>query len=398
MTDAPKDPHPPARRGLPASVWLLGLTSFFTDVGSEMAFPLLPALVVSLGGGSAFVGLIEGVADAVSSVLKLLSGAWSDRLGSRKGLVVAGYGLASLARPLFALATAPWHVLAVRVTDRVGKGLRSSPRDALISRSVAQDQAGRAFGLHRAMDHAGAVVGPLVATGLLALGLTVPQVLLWTVLPGALAVACTLAVRDPKDPPAPDAPRAAAAPPAPMSRTLRRFLAVLLLFALANASDAFVLLRAKELGWEVALLPLLWTLLHVSKLLSNVVGGRLADRFDRARLVALGWLVYAGSYVGFAAAHARWQVLPLLLAYGCFYGLTEPAEKALVKQLAPAARGGRAFGAYHFVLGLAAIPAGLLTGGLWDAFGAPVALLTSAGLALVAAALVLTVRPGPVPA
>jgi len=377
-----------ARARLPATVLLLGLTSFLTDVGSEMIFPLLPAFVASLGASPAFFGLVEGLGDAVASLLKLAAGALVDRAPAKKPFVLAGYGLAALVRPLMALATAPWHVLGVRLTDRVGKGIRSAPRDVLLASAVPASESGRAFGFHRAMDHAGAVVGPLVAAGLLAAGLSVRSVFWWALVPGVLSVVAVLAVReraplggDGAPPPAETASPGAARLPA----RLRVALGIFGVFALGNSSDAFLLLRAKELGVSMASLPLLWTAFHVSKLTSAALGGDLSDRVPRARLIVAGWLVYAATYVGFGLATRPWQVWTLFVVYGTYYGLTEPAEKALVKDLAPPALRGRAYGLYHFIVGVAAVPAGVLTGALWQARGPLAALGAGAILATASA-------------
>lgn len=368
---------------LPLTVIALGLTSFFTDVASEAVFPLLPAFLATLGAGPTFLGLLEGVADAVSALLKYLSGARADK-GGKKGLVLTGYGLATVMRPLLAWVTAPWQVLAIRVTDRVGKGIRSAPRDALIAGAVSQEDSGRAFGFHRAMDHAGAVVGPLLATALLWFGLEVRTVFALTFIPGVLAVVMVLVV---KEPPLPAAPTAGAAPKVALPPRLKAFLGILVLFALANSSDAFLLLRAKELGMEPTFLPVLWLVLHLSKMWWSARAGAWSDRMPRHRLVIAGWGVYAVSYLAFAAMTAAWQSWVVMVVYGAFAGLTEPVEKALIKDLAPVEARGRAFGLYHGLLGGAAIPAGLLTGVLWQQLGAAYALVTGAAVAAIAAVL-----------
>ncbi|HQY63268.1 MAG TPA: MFS transporter [Polyangiaceae bacterium] len=385
-------PDRAARARLPATVLLLGLTSFLTDVGTEMVFPLLPAFVAALGASPTFFGLVEGLADAVASLLKLAAGALVDRAPAKKPLVLVGYGLSALVRPLMALATAPWHVLGVRLADRVGKGIRSSPRDVLLASAVPASESGRAFGFHRAMDHAGAVVGPLVAAGLLASGLSVRSVFLCALVPGALSVVAVLALRERASPGGESAPQEGAlpsetaAPSAPRLPTrLRVALGILGVFALGNSSDAFLLLRARELGVSLASLPLLWTALHVSKLASSALGGDLSDRVPRARLIVAGWLVYSVTYLGFGLATRPWHVWGLFVVYGTYYGLTEPAEKALVKDLAPVALRGRAYGLYHFLVGIAAVPAGVLTGALWQARGPLTALGAGAALAAVSA-------------
>ncbi|HEY1696960.1 MAG TPA: MFS transporter [Polyangiaceae bacterium] len=370
-----------SRPRLPAAVVVLGFTSLFTDVGTEMIFPLLPVFLVEvLGAAPAYIGLVEGAADTVSSLLKLVSGVVADRVPKRQPLVLLGYGLASAVRPFIALATRPWHVLAVRVTDRVGKGIRGSPRDAIIA-DAAGDRAGRAFGYQAAMDNAGAVLGPLVATGLVALHFSLRAVFWVAVVPGAIATLLVLFVREPAR--ASPAKRAGPAPPV-LTRTVTSYLGVLALFSLANSSDGFLLLRARSVGLATAWIPILWSALNASKVLWAWLGGSLADRVPRARLIAIGWFVYAAVYVGLGVAVRSWQVWALFLVYGIFYGLTEPVEKALVKDLVLPEQRGRAYGAYNFVVGITSLPAGLLTGALWDAWGPGPALEVGAALAAAA--------------
>lgn len=384
-----------SRSRLPRAVIALGLTSFFADVGSEMVFPLLPVFIASLGASTAFLGLVEGLADATSSLLKLVSGYVADHVGKRKPLVVFGYGAAALVRPLVAIATAPWHVLAVRVTDRVGKGMRSAPRDVLIANSVAKEETGRAFGFHRAMDHAGAVVGPLVATALLGLGWHLRTVFWVALVPGVLSVLAVLTVREPKV-----EPRAASVgdPPAAPKRlpgSLRTYLAILALFSIGNSTDAFLLLRARDIGVPVASLPLLWTVFHVSKLVSSYLAGDWSDRIARPKLIVSGWMIYAATYLAFGVATKSWQAWALFIVYGTYYGLTEPAEKALVKDLAPTDARGRAYGFYNFIVGISAVPAGVLTGWLWQTWSPLVALATGAGIAAAASVALVVWAGGP---
>jgi MFS family permease len=357
-----------------------------------MIFPLMPVfLVEALGAGPTYVGLIEGTADMVASFLKLASGVIADVMRRRKPLVLFGYAVASAARPFVSLAARPWHVLAVRVADRVGKGVRSSPRDALIA-DAAGDRAGQAFGFHQAMDNAGAVLGPLLATALLAWGASMRAVFAAAIVPGVVATTLVALVREPRvDPerepaPSPASTAAASAGRQGLGKVLASYLAVLALFCLGNSSDAFLLLRARSLGVTRELIPILWAALNLSKVVWALLGGKLADRLPRARVIAGGWLVFAAVYGGLAAATARWHVWALFVVYGVFYGLTEPVEKALVKDLAPAGARGRAYGAYNFVVGVAALPAGLLTGALWRAAGPAVALDVGAATALAACA------------
>ncbi len=375
---------------LPRTVVLLGLTSLFTDIGTEMIFPLLPVFLVEvLGASPAYLGLVEGAANTVASLLKLVSGILSDSM-RRKPLVLLGYGLASAARPFVAIATRPWHVLAVRVTDRVGKGLRGSPRDALIA-DAAGDRAGRAFGFHQAMDNVGAVFGPLLATLLVAAHVPIRHIFWIAVIPGAVATALVALVREPARaaPPAPP-PRTVDAPvDGPLERPLVTYLVILAVFSLGNSSDAFLLLRAHSVGLSTAAIPVLWAVLNLSKVGWAYLGGEWADRVPRARLIAVGWIVYAVVYVGLGAAAAPWHIWGLFVLYGVFYGLTEPVEKALVKDLARPTARGRAYGVFNFVVGITALPAGLLTGALWRTWGPGVALGTSAALSAVAALLLL---------
>ena len=444
--------RPPLRALLRGNVLWLSLVSLLNDASSEMIYPLMPAFVLQvLGAGPAFLGLIEGVADATSSLLKLGGGWLSDRLRRRKVLAVWGYGIAAGVRPLMALSTQAWHVLTLRFTDRVGKGVRTAPRDALLAESVPPAVRGTAFGIHRAADHAGAVIGPLIATGLLLRpGLHLRLVFALAAIPGIIGVGVLLArVRDrqergdrgdrddaaaaavpaatpgvvsgpdaspapPLSPPAPTAadtvsgPNRSAGPAAGaagqawatfrrLGAPFHRFMAVLVIFTLGNASDAFLLLRAQQLGVALALIPVLWAVFHVSKMSWSVPGGMMADRLGPRISIAAGWLVYALAYAGFAFAATELQIWLLFLFYGLFYGLTEAPEKALVARFAPATERGLAFGAYHFSIGVAALPASVLFGLLWQRFGAESAFLVGASLALVAAVLLPLVARGGTP-
>ncbi len=389
-------------RRLPAAVYALGATSLLNDAASEMIYPLLPIfLTATVGAGAAALGVIEGTADALASVLKLVSGTVSDRLGRRKPLVVAGYAVASLARPLIAFARTPFFVLCVRVVDRFGKGLRSSPRDALIADVTPQALHGRAFGVHEAMDHAGAVVGPLLAYGLLAAGMALPSVFLLSAVPalGACLVVALLV----RETPRPEAPRTSArtlalernqdegivrfsrAPIA--SRPFAGYLAAVSLFALGNSSDAFLLLLAHDAGLPVAAAPLLWAAHHVVKSAVGAFGGAVADRLGRRRALAMGWLLYAAVYAGFAFARSRAAITGLFIAYGLPFALMGGAQKAIVSELVPPASRARGFGVYHLCVGLAALPASVIFGLLYQRLGATTAFLTGAVLALAASAL-----------
>lgn len=384
------------------NVLWLSVASFLNDASSEMIYPLLPLFLTgTLGAGAAFLGLIEGAAESLSSFLKLASGWLADRSGRRKPLTVAGYSIASVARPLIGLVTAAWQVLAIRLTDRVGKGLRTAPRDALLAESVPEDRRGAAFGLHRAADHSGAVLGPLLASALLlAFPGDLRTVFAFALVPGLLTVAVVVwKVRETAPAARPTGP---AAPPLPRLRelgpVLPRYLLVIVVFTLGNASDAFLLLRAADAGVPVAMIPLLWGALHVSKAAWSVIGGRWSDRVGARRAIIAGWLVYAAVYAGFAYVDAAWQVWALFLVYGLFFGLTEGPEKALVARLAPQGLRGSAFGAYHAAVGLAALPASVIFGLVWQAYGPAAAFWMGAGLALTAAVLLMVAVPREGPA
>ncbi|GMV11614.1 MAG: MFS transporter [Gemmatimonadota bacterium] len=395
---------------IPRTVVALSLVSLLTDVSSEMIYPLVPTFLATVLGASALsVGAIEGTAETVAAVLKYYSGAWSDRLRRRKPLVVAGYLIASVLRPLTGVAQGAGQVFAIRVGDRIGKGIRSAPRDAMLADSVAPAERGRAYGFHRSADHLGAVLGPLVAFVLLQWGgVSLRTVFVLAAVPAALAmVVLVVGVREEgvaqRDGTAGEgrvrgggggeARLKAGGGPAPLGRRFYAYLAVLLLFTLGNSTDAFLLLRARDLGVTAAMIPVLWAALHVVKSAASTPAGALSDRAGRRALIVAGWVTYAAVYLGFARASGHWAAWGLFLAYGVFYGLTEGVEKALVADLVPAAARGRAFGWYNLALGIGALPASLLFGAVWDAWGAPAAFTMGAALAAFSAALLLVVVP-----
>jgi len=380
-------------------VLVLAAVSLLTDASSEIIYPLLPIFLTTvLGTSAAAVGAIEGAAETTAALLKLASGWWSDRARRRKPLVVAGYALASLARPLVAIAQSAGQVLAIRLTDRVGKGIRGSPRDALIAESVDPAIRGRAFGFHRAADHAGAVIGPLIAFALLRWEqLPLRTVFLFAALPGVLSViVLVLGVREtPRDARASTGTKKAGVPSldASLGRAFWTFLASVLLFTLGNSTDAFLILRANQLGVPVSLIPILWAALHVVKSAASVPGGSLSDRFGRKPLILAGWAVYAAVYVGFGRATETWHAWALFLAYGTFFGLTEGTQAALIADLVGQARRGTAYGWYYLAVGIGALPASVLFGLVWDRVSPRAAFDLGAGLALAAAVVLLAVRP-----
>jgi MFS family permease len=378
---------------LPRSVKLLGWVSLLTDAATEAVYPLLPVFITQvLGGPPIALGIVEGAADATSSVLKVFAGRWSDRLGARKPIVVAGYALSSLVRPFIALATSWAHVFAIRVTDRVGKGLRSSPRDAMLAALAPPGERGRVFGYHWAMDHAGAAVGPLLATVFLYFSPTEYRLLFGlTIIPGALAVMTLLRVPEtapalsvPSVPTVPEVPRLV---PVPLPRPLKKYLVILSVFTLGNSSDAFLLLQLSNAGVPLMGLTALWSAQHAVKALLSMKGGMLSDRFGRRALIITGWLIYAAVYAGFAWSQSVQALVGWFLVYSVYAAAVEGSEKALIADLTPDAQRATAFGWHAAVQGIGALAAGISFGLIWQCFGAPAAFMTGAALALAAAVL-----------
>jgi len=404
LSDSPSTADRDARRELPRNVKVLGLTSLLNDTASEIIFPLLPTfLLTALGGSFVYLGLIEGAADSIAGLLKLWAGGWSDRVRHRKRFLIFGYALAACFRPLIGLVTAPWQVLAIRTADRIGKGIRTSPRDALIADSTDPKMRGRAFGFHRAMDHLGAAIGPLIAAAFLWFRPgEFRNLFLLTLIPG-IAVLVLLIFRLEEVPRNAPASRGASAAPTerfrfslrPFGADFQRYLLALAIFTLGNSSDAFLLVRSADLGVPIEQLPLLWCAFHVVKSLGNLALGHAADRLGARRFIFGGWLVYALVYVGFGLASAAWHAWSLMLIYALFYGLTEPAEKKLVVDLAGPEQRGLAFGWFHFAVGIVTLPASVLFGALYQAYGPLAAFAVGARLAALAAALLTTVRQVP---
>lgn len=371
-------PQAASIRRLPRNVWAVSLTSFFMDVSSEMVINILPLFLANvLGIKTSLIGVIEGVAEATASLLKLFSGWLSDRLRARKGLAVLGYGLSALSKPFFYVA-ASWEAIAgVRWIDRVGKGLRTAPRDALVADSVTPDQRGFAFGFHRAADTLGAMVGILIALLIVALAqsnslllgeATFRSIVLVSVIPAGVAVITLLTM-------AREVP-VTSQRPAPrfelrsLGKPYMIFIVIVGIFTLGNSSDAFLVLRAQERGLDVlGVLGMLATFNLVYALVSTPAG-RLSDRIGRRRVIVAGWLIYAAIYLGLALAQAAWQVWALYAIYGAFYGLAYSTANALIADLVPAELRGTAYGTYNAVIGLLAFPASVIAGVLWQGVGA----------------------------
>lgn len=374
-------------RELPRAVWLLGLVSLCNDAMSEMIYPLLPIYLASvLLSGPQALGVIEGVAEATGSLLKLFAGVVADRQRAAKPWVVAGYALAAMARPLLAFAASWPIVLLLRAADRVGKGLRAAPRDALLALSIPPHCRGLAFGVHRALDNLGAVLGPLLAAALLAAAVPWSEIFLYTAVGGAIAVTLALGVTEPERSPVRSAKpfswQLRALPP-----TFRRYLLVLALFTLGNSSNMFLLLRASELGLPPYQVPLLWGLVSLVAALLSTPLSALSDRLGRVRLITGGWIAYALFYLSLAVTSHAWLLWPVFAAYGVFLAATEGAEKALVADLAPSDQLGTAFGWVNLTCGVFLLPASLVFGWLWQEFSAPLAFAWSAGLATAGAVL-----------
>ena len=382
---------------LKPQVILLGFAALLNDAASEMIYPLLPVfLTATLGATPAVIGLIEGAADGLASILKYLAGSWSDRLGRRKPLIVTGYGLAAASRALIAAAAIWPLVLTARLLDRTGKGMRSAPRDAMISDVTPPEQRGRAYGFHRALDHTGAIAGPLLAMLLLqVVGLTLRQTIYLAVIPGAIAVVMlAFLLRETKQqPPATDyrPPRTDSPLLVPRS-SFRKALVAIALFSLANSSDAFLLLQAYKVGVTTAMLPLLWAAHHVIKSLFSTRAGALSDRIDRRWLLVAGWTSYAVIYAAFPFAHTLTSFFVLFIVYAIPFTLAEGAERAWIADLVPAEARGKSFGVYYLTNGLCVLAGTALFGLIYQQVSARAAFFTGAALAIVAVIAVLLTR------
>ena len=411
---------------LPRPVWLLGWVSLATDAATEAIYPLLPFFLTRvLGAGAVALGVIEGAAEAVNSVLKIMSGRMADRARAKRPLVLLGYSVSSFARPFIAVTTTWAQVFAVRVLDRVGKGVRGAPRDAMLAAWARPGTRGRVYGFHRGMDHLGAVVGPLLASlFLLAFPDHYRALFALTIIPGVIAVALIFLVPEKEDvrleadtdkttdKATVDDRTSAKAPLAtgfrgtsdglgrtdsPLPREFTLFMLVLSLFNIGNSTDAFLLLKLTDAAGTPRFVPLMWGALHVVKAAVSLVAGSWSDRVGRRAVIALGWLVYAIVYAGFAVSHTLTALVAWFLVYGLYFGFAEGAEKALVADLAPAQRRGLAFGIYNAVLGIGGLAASVVFGVVWSAVGPSAAFGLGSALALVASGLLFVVVPSASP-
>lgn len=395
-------------RYLSGNVFALSLVSLLNDTSSEIIYPLLPTfLALTLGASPFYIGVIEGVAESVASVLKLFSGYLSDKFDKRKFPVFLGYALSSVVRPLLAFVGSWQAVFAVRLTDRIGKGIRGAPRDAILADSVAPEKRGLAFGFNRAADHLGAVIGPIIAFILLSYLAQNPenptaqdysQVFLFASIPVVLGLFVIIFfVKEEKR-----EPHETQENLTPIKLSLnefdgnfKRFLITIALFTLSNSTDAFLLLRAEQSGVAPAVLPLLWMTLHFSKVIFSLIGGDLSDKFGRKTLIFTGWIIYALVYGGFAFVNSAWQAWALFIIYGIYFGLTEGVEKALVADLVSKEKRGTAYGFYNLAFSITVLPASIIFGALWTQFGANYAFLISAIISIFAAFLLLSVQTKP---
>jgi MFS family permease len=378
---------PGARR----NVAIFGATSLFNDIASEMAYWILPAFLISLGAGPAVLGLIEGIAESVASLGKLFSGYFTDIVRRRKPIVVFGYVLANVVKPLLALSTLWWHVLLVRFADRTAKGIRGSPRDVMLAESVEKEKTGSAFGLLQSLDSAGAVIGPLLALAILAKTANLRTVFWAASVPGLVCILAVLLVRE-------TGTRVVAKSRSPiwqpgnLSRRFYYMLSAVLIFSLGNSSDMFLVLRAQETGISPKLAPLLGLTFNVVYALGAWPAGWLSDRRSKPVIAGIGYLVFAATYCAFAIASSHALLWIMMGCYGLYYALTGPVLRALVVDTVPADSRGRAFGVFYFSTSIATLLASLLTGELWKHFGARLPFYLSAGLAVVAAVMLFVGR------
>ena len=382
----------------------LGWVSFLTDVSSEMIVPLLPAFLATLSGVPAMaLGWIEGVAETTASFVKIVSGRLTDRAKAKKPLVFLGYGLSSLARPIIGLAPSWPAIVLIRFVDRIGKGVRTAPRDTMIANAAPPGRRGAAFGLHRGFDNAGAVLGPLVAAGLVGvMGFSLRAVFLLAVIPAALSLlVLAFGVKEEKEKISSrlTSPSLPFKKNSPLSPLFWRAAWLIAFFTLAASSDTFLLLKAKEIGISAGWLPVIWAFSNAVKSGFSMWGGGLSDRFGRRRLMFAAWTLYAACYAGFAFVSSAWPLVALVGVYSLYYSLSEGTEKALVADLVPAEVRGRAFGWMNGLTGFAALPASVGFGFLWQHAGSRTAFLTGAAIAGIAAAGLLVLQfPRPRPA
>ena len=376
------------------NIFFVGLVSFFNDFASEMIYPLLPLFLTNvLGAGAAALGIIEGLAESTASVLKFFSGYFSDKFKRRKPIFAAGYTLSNIVRPLIGIASSWLHVLLLRFSDRVGKGVRTSPRDALLADSAGEKSLGFAFGFQRALDHAGAILGPLVAIMLLPLiHNNLRCLFLLSAVPGVIVLFIVyFAVKEVKPKKSPEKLTLGQGLKG-MDKNFRYYLIVMLIFTLGNSSDAFLLLKAQDAGITMLQIPLLWIVLHIVKAVTSTPGGLLSDKIGRKVVIIAGWAFYGIIYIGFAFITGTNEMWVLFAVYGIYFGLTEGTEKAMVADMVKHDKIGTAYGLFNLTVGLAALPASLIFGFVWQYVGSQYAFIMGAVLALISSVMLFGVR------
>ena len=403
------------------NIYLLGVVSFFNDFASEMIYPLIPVFINSvLGLGAAFIGIIEGIAETTNSLIKLFSGYFSDKFNKRKAFVLAGYTISNLLRPLIGIVSSWGGLLFLRFSDRVGKGIRTAPRDALIGDCAPAQRRGFAFGFHRSMDHLGAVAGSLVASLILYVFLLdIRKVFLLSVIPGIIAILIiifgvkevTRKINGQKKGLDTNATKGGNSDTIKDGKIEKKsilnfrefkalggrfsyFLSILVIFVLGNSTDAFLLLRASDLGIKTAAIPLLWAVHHISKAIFSTLGGHISDKLGRKTMIICGWVVYFLTYFGFAFADVPYMIWVLFVFYGLFFGFTEGVEKAFVCDMVPKDNLGTAYGFYNLAIGLSALPASLIFGFVWKVFSFKAAFIMGACIAAVALIMLLFLKTG----
>jgi MFS family permease len=392
---SPADPQPSASR----NIYAFGFTSLLNDTASEMAYWVLPAFLVSLGAGPAQLGVIEGIAESVASFAKLFSGYLADRIDRRKPLVVAGYAVANAVKPLLAVTTAWWHILLIRFSDRLAKGVRGAPRDVMVAESVPKNRLGSAYGLIQSMDSAGAIAGPLIALLLLA-RFGIRSVFWAAAIPGALCVMVALfGIRETGNPVSRKrldtghpGDSSDDSKPARLPGAFYVVLVAVTLFSLGNSSDMFLVMRAQNVGIPVALAPLLGLVFNITYTLGSWPAGWFSDHFSRRWIAAAGYLIFAGVYFVFGRAPSTLAIWITMAIYGLYYALTQPVLKALVVESVSQNVRGRALGVYAFITSVATLAASLITGALWKCYGAGIPFYFSAALAALSALLLVAYR------
>jgi MFS family permease len=370
---------------LPRTVWLIGFISLVNDSASEMLYPLMPLYLSSvLMAGPKALGIIEGIAEATSSIFKLVSGVVVDRTKKAKIWIVLGYSLAGFGRPLMVIANSWLWVLAIRFTDRIGKGLRSSPRDALLAESVSKDQRGLTFGFHRSMDNAGAVIGPLLAAIFLSVGVPLQEIFLWAIVPAVITLVLALLIHEPVSDVVPEVAKFSWSLHG-IPNQFKRYLVVAGIFALGNSSDMFLLLRARELGVPQEHIPLLWAGISLITTIFGTPLSAWSDTFGRKRFILIAWLAFAFFYIAMGLPSISvYQVFALFCVYGLFKAATEGVEKALVADMAPKGLSGTCFGWFNLITGLMLLPASFIFGWLYESISPLYAFLFSGGCAFIA--------------